>query len=352
MTELERIRARVVAPDAAVADAARRLLDGKTKPRGSLGRIEELAVWYAAVRADAAPPLPAKAIVVMGGDHGVADEGVSAYPAEVTRQMMRNFADGGAAINVLARQAQARVVVVDMGTRAPAVDHPSILSRRIGDGTASFVRGPAMTRAQAERAIAVGVELASALADEGVTLLGIGEMGIGNSSAASAITAALLNVAPAEVVGRGTGVDDAGLARKLEAVRRGLEVNRPDGRDPVDVLAKMGGFEIAGLAGVVLGAAARRVAVVVDGFIAGAAALAAVRLCPAARGHLAAGHCSVEPGHRLVLNALDLRPLLTLDLRLGEGTGAALALALVEAGVRVLGEMATFAGAGVTDAGR
>jgi len=349
MTELERIRTQVVAPDAAFADAARRLLDGKTKPRGSLGRIEELAAWYAAVRRDPAPPLPAKA---MGADHGVADEGVSAYPAEVTRQMMLNFADGGAAINVLARQAQARVVVVDMGTRPPAVDHPSILSRRIGDGTASFVRGPAMSRDQAMRAIAVGVEVASALADEGVTLLGIGEMGIGNSSAASAITASLLNVSPAEVVGRGTGVDDVGLVRKLEAVRRGLEVNRPDGGDALDVLAKVGGFEIAGLAGVVLGAAARRVAVVVDGFIAGAAALAAVRLCPAARGHLAAGHVSVEPGHPLVLRALDLRPLLALEMRLGEGTGAALALALVEAGVRVLGEMATFAGAGVTDAGR
>ena len=339
-------------PDAAVAAETGRLLDGKTKPRGSLGRLEEIARFYAAARGQSRPPAAVKAVVVMGADHGVTEEGVSAYPAEVTRQMLLNFAAGGAAINVLARQAGAQVVVVDMGIREPIADCPEIRSARVGPGTANFTRGPAMSSAEVQLCIERGIALGQELAAEGITLLGIGEMGIGNSTAASALTAAYLGLPPAEVVGRGTGLDEGGVARKIAAVERALAVNRPDAGHALDVLARLGGFEIAGLAGVILGAASRRVPVIVDGFIASSAALAAVRICPRSRGFLLAGHHSIEPGHRRVLAALDLRPVLDLEMRLGEGTGAVLAMALVDASLRILAEMATFAEAQVSDTGR
>ena len=352
MKRIEATVARIGLPDLSAAAEAERRMDAKTKPRGSLGRLEELARFYAGVRADGRPALPVKAIVVMGADHGVAAEGVSAYPAEVTRQMLLNFAGGGAAINVLARQIGARVVVADMGLQQPITDHPAIRQLAVTKGTASFARGPAMTVAQSRTAIERGMELGEELADGGVTLLGIGEMGIGNSTAAAALTAAYLQLPPGEVVGRGTGVDDQGLKRKIAVVERALAVNRPDPSDPLAVLAAVGGLEIAGLAGLALSAAARRIPVVVDGFIASTAALAAVRLAPRVGAFLVAGHRSVEPGHRKVLEALRLRPLLELDMRLGEGTGAALAMILVEAAVRILGEMATFEQAGVSDSGR
>jgi len=291
---------------------------------------------------------PAKAIVVMGADHGVAAEGVSAYPQEVTGQMLLNFAGGGAAINVLARQAGARVVVVDMGVARPLAPAPEIRACRIGAGTANLARGPAMTRAQARAALAAGAALADELARDGVGLLGIGEMGIANTTAASALAAVFTGAPPEEVTGRGTGIDDATFRRKVDVVRRGIEINRPDAGDAVDTLAKLGGFEIAGLAGVVLGAAAARLPVVVDGFIASVAALAAVRIAPLAAGYLIASHRSVEAGHRLVLQALGARPLLDLDLRLGEGTGAALAMPLVDAALAIAAEMATFESAGVS----
>jgi nicotinate-nucleotide--dimethylbenzimidazole phosphoribosyltransferase len=353
-TELARLIARIAPTDARAAEQAQRLLDGKTKPRRSLGRLEDLACRLAAVRGVAQPPLPAKAIVVMAADHGVAEEGVSAYPQEVSGQMLANFARGGAAINVLARHAGAQLVVVDMGVAHPPPPSATLDVRdgRIAAGTANFTRGPAMTRAQALAAIAVGAHIAGELAEGGVGLLAIGEMGIGNTTAASALAALFTGAPPEEVTGRGTGIDDATLRRKIDAVRRGLEVNRPDPRDPVGALAAVGGFEIAGLAGVVLGAAAARVAVVVDGFIAGAAALAAARIAPAAAGYLIASHRSVEAGHRLVLQAIGEQPLLDLDLRLGEGTGAALALTLADAALKILSEMSTFATAGVSDSGR
>jgi nicotinate-nucleotide--dimethylbenzimidazole phosphoribosyltransferase len=360
MIDIARLTARIVAPDARAAADTQRLLDDKTKPRRSLGRLEDLACQIAAVRGapppSSAPPL-AKAIVVMGADHGVADEGVSAYPQEVTGQMLLNFARGGAAINVLARHAGARVVVVDMGVKHPPADlrsgDPAVELRvhRIGPGTANFARGPAMTRAEAEAALGVGAALAEELAAAGVGLIGIGDMGIANTTASAALAALFCGAPPEEVAGRGTGIDDDGLRRKIAAIRRGLEVNRPDARDGVDALAKVGGFEIAGLAGVVLGAAAARVPVVMDGFIASVAALAATRIVPAAAGYLIASHRSVEVGHRLVLQAIGAKPLLDLDLRLGEGTGAALAMTLVDASLRILAEMATFAAAGVADSG-
>lgn len=348
---LAEIVAAVRAPDEELRQRTQLQLDAKTKPRRSLGRLEELACQVAAIRGAGVPPAPTAAVVVMAADHGVVAEGVSAYPAEVTAQMLLNFARGGAAINVLARQAGARLVVVDMGTCVP-VAAPGVLDRRVGAGTRSFTTGPAMTRAEATAAVEAGIALASALVSEGIDLLALGDMGIGNTTAASALTAAFTGIAVEEVTGRGTGVDDLGWTRKVDAIRRALAANRPSPGDPLGVLAALGGFEIAGLAGVVLGAAARRVPVVVDGFITAAAALVAVRLAPAAAGYLIASHRSVEVGHRALLAALGTRPLVDLDLRLGEGTGAALALPIVSASVAILRDMATFASAAVTDTGR
>jgi len=350
MTLVAETIARIAPPDPAVARETQALLDGKTKPRGSLGRLEELACRIAAARGMPVPELPVKAVVVMAADHGVAAEGVSAFPQEVTRQMVANFARGGAAINVLARQAGAEVLIVDMGTVRP-VDLPGVRSVRIGPGTGNIVREPAMTRGQTEAALEAGIAIAGELAARGVTLLATGEMGIANTTSAAALAAHFTGVGPEEITGRGTGVDDAGLARKVEAVRRALALHSRAAADPLDALARLGGFEIAGLAGVVLGAAARRVPVLVDGFISGAAALAAVRLAPAAAAYLVAAHRSVEQGHRHVLAALDARPVLDLEMRLGEGTGAALAMHVVDAAIRVLREMATFAAAGVSDSG-
>jgi nicotinate-nucleotide--dimethylbenzimidazole phosphoribosyltransferase len=352
LIDIGALAARIKPTDAGAAADAQRLLDAKTKPLRSLGRLEDLVCQLAAIRGVGSPPATriTKAIVVMGADHGVAAEGVSAYPQEVTGQMLLNFARGGAAINVLARQAGARLVVVDMGVAHPPTARPEIRVRRIGPGTANFTRGPAMTREQALVALSTGAVLADALARDGVGMIGIGDMGIGNTTASSALAAVFTGAAPEEVTGRGTGIDDATFRRKVDVVRRGLEVNRPDPSDAVDVLAKVGGFEIAGLAGVALGAAAARVPVVVDGFIASVAALAAVRLAPNAAGYLIASHRSVEAGHRLVLKALGKVPFLDLDLRLGEGTGAALAMLLVDAALAISAEMATFESAGVSDA--
>lgn len=330
---------------------AQHKLDFKTKPRNSLGRLEDLACQLCAIYGSTTPVLPQKAIVVMGADHGVAEEGVSAYPQEVTAQMLLNFARGGAAINVLARHAGARVVVVDMGVKQVLPELAEIRSLRVGPGTQNFTRGPAMGEQQALDAIAVGTALAAELVQGGVRLLGIGDMGIGNTTASSALTAVLTGAAAEEVTGRGTGIDDATRKHKVEVIRRGIAANRPARAKPLQVLAALGGFEIAGLCGVVLGAAAKQTPVVVDGFIASVAALCAVRLAPTAADYLIASHRSVEVGHRLVLEQLGRKPLLDLDLRLGEGTGAALAMNLCDAALRVLLEMATFDSAGVTDAG-
>jgi nicotinate-nucleotide--dimethylbenzimidazole phosphoribosyltransferase len=328
------------------ADDARRAFDAKTKPRGSLGRLEDLGVRLAGIRGFVPSSLEA-AIVVAAADHGVAREGVSAYPSEVTAQMVLNFAAGGAAINVLARQAGARLVVVDAGVATP-VEAEGVRQLRLGAGTASFASGPAMSEEQARRGLEMGSELVASLGR--VDVVGLGEMGIGNTTSASAVTAALLDVEPEEVCGRGTGIDDEGLARKVDVVRRGLEANTS--REPLAVLAGLGGFELAVLAGAVLGCARERIAVLLDGFITTAAALVAVRLEPGAADVLIASHRSPEPGHARLLDALGEEPLLDLSLRLGEGTGAALALPLLRSAVAILAEMATFADAGVTDAGR
>jgi nicotinate-nucleotide--dimethylbenzimidazole phosphoribosyltransferase len=324
-------------------EEARRAYDAKTKPRGSLGRLEELGCRIAGIRGFV-PERLESVIVVAAADHGVAAEGVSAYPQEVTWQMVANFAAGGAAINVLARRAGARLIVVDAGVAQP-FEHELVRPVRIGPGTANLATGPAMTAAQAEQALAAGGALVEEL--EGVDVVAIGEMGIGNTTSASALTAAILGVEPELVCGRGTGLDDEGLARKIATVRRALAANAA--REP---LAALGGFEVAFLAGVVLACERRRIAVLLDGFITTAAALAATRLSSSARDVLIASHRSPEPGHSLALQALALEPLLDLDLRLGEGSGAALALPLLQASIAILSEMATFADAGVTDAGR
>jgi nicotinate-nucleotide--dimethylbenzimidazole phosphoribosyltransferase len=336
--------------DAAAADTAR-LLDAKTKPPGSLGRLEELAWRLARIRGEVpARPLP-PAIVVAAADHGVAARGVSAYPQEVTAQMLANFATGGAAICVLARAAGARLVVVDAGVLgAPEID--GVRSEIVDGirGTDDLTVGPAMSRSTAIGSIERGIALAHELADDGVELVGIGEMGIGNTTSASALAAALLTVDPPRVCGPGTGLEGGGLARKVDAVRRGLAANGLPRRDadPVDVLAAVGGSEVAFLVGVCLGAAARRLPIVLDGFITGTAALVASRMQPASTASMIAATRSPEPGHVLVLEALGLGPLLDLGLRLGEGTGAALALPLVRSAVAIVGEMATFDAAGVS----
>jgi nicotinate-nucleotide--dimethylbenzimidazole phosphoribosyltransferase len=323
--------------------------DMLTKPRGSLGRLEEISIQVAGITGEVKPRIQDKVVVVMAGDHGVVEEGVSAYPQEVTAEMVMNFLRGGAGINVFARQAGARVIVVDMGVAADLPHHAGLTVRKVGRGTANLAKGPAMTRAQAVQAIETGADIVEREERGGLGILATGDMGIGNTTPSAAIAAALSGAPAEEIAGRGTGVDQAGLERKISVIRRGLEVNQPAAGDGLDVLSKVGGFEIGGLAGAILAAAFHRKPVVIDGFISGAAAMIAVSLAPAARDYLIAGHVSEERGHRLMLEWLRLRPLLDLNLRLGEGTGAVLAMMLVEAACRALSEMATFDEAGVSE---
>jgi len=348
VTELSRLLDSIAPPSRDGESAARRHLDSLTKPPGSLGRLEEIALRLAVLRGRA-PEVARPVIFTFAADHGVVAEGVSAYPQVVTAQMVENFTRGGAAVNVLARQAGARVVVADFGVATPLERAPDLVECPIGPGTANIAVGPAMTREHAIRAIETGARLAEEAMDAGADLLATGEMGIGNTTAASAITAAITGAPAEQVTGRGTGVDEATLTRKVAAVRRALEVNRPDPRDGLDVLAKVGGFEIGGLTGVILAGAARRVPVALDGFIAGSAALLAVTLAPDSRHALFASHRSAEPGHAHALEHLRLEPYLALGLRLGEGTGAALFIHLARAAALVWSEMATFKAAGVSE---
>jgi nicotinate-nucleotide--dimethylbenzimidazole phosphoribosyltransferase len=335
--------------DEPAMQSARARQDQLTKPRGSLGRLEELSVQLAGMQADPFPRVERKAVIVMAADHGVALEGVSAYPPEVTAQMVLNFLGGGAAINVLARQAGARVSVVDIGVATELQPLPGLTRRKVMCGTRNQAQGPAMTRAEAEQALQVGVEVLNEEAALGLDLVATGDMGIGNTTPSSAIAAALTGLPVPQVVGRGTGIDDQTLGRKIEVIERVLAVNKPNAGDALDVLHKVGGLEIAGLAGVMIAAASRRIPVVVDGFISTAAAMIAVGLASRVREYLIAAHQSVEIGHQAMLRHLNLVPLLDLNLRLGEGTGAALAFHLIEASTRILREMATFDEAGVSN---
>jgi len=347
---LENLIARIGPLDEAALAAARARQDTLTKPRGSLGRLEALAVQLAGITGNPQPDFQHKVIVTMAGDHGVVAEGVSAYPQAVTPQMVVNFLRGGAAINVMARHVGARVVVVDMGVAAALEAHPSLVDKKIAPGTGNIARGPAMSREQAARALLAGAEVVESEMSRGLDILGTGDMGIGNTTPSAAIASALTGRPPAEIAGRGTGVDDAGLARKVAAVQRALAVNRPDPADALGVLARVGGFEIGGLAGAILAAAARRRPVVIDGFISTAAAMIAVGLAPQARPYLIAAHRSQERGHAIMLEWLGLDPLLDLDMRLGEGTGAALGISLAEVACKIVREMATFGEAGVSEA--
>jgi len=341
--------------DAAAMAAARDHLDRLTKPPGSLGRLEELAIGVAGITGQPFASIARRAIVVAAGDHGVARQGVSAYPSDVTAQMIANFVGGGAAINALAEAAGTSLTVVDVGVAGPiTMDLPGgeravrLIRARIRDGTADMTEGPAMTREEALRAIAAGLDVVAGLRVAGVDVVGIGDMGIGNTTAASAIVAVMAGAAPAAVTGRGTGIDDATHRRKVAAIERAIARNAPDPADPISVLAAVGGLEIGALVGVILGAVAGRVPLVLDGFITGAAALLAAGLAPGVAERVVAAHRSVEPGHAIVLGRLGLRPLLELDLRLGEGTGAALAIQLIDAAVRLRDGMATFTSAAVS----
>jgi nicotinate-nucleotide--dimethylbenzimidazole phosphoribosyltransferase len=333
---------------AAMAAAAARQAD-LTKPAGSLGRLEGLSIQLAGIQGKASPVIEKKAMFTLAGDHGVVKEGVGNWPQEVTAQMVQNFLHGGAAINVLSRLAGARIIFADLGVASDLPAHPRLIVKKVGHGTADICRGPAMSRDEAVKSIEAGIDLVNTEAAVGIDIAGTGDMGIGNTTASSAIFAAITGKSAAEVTGRGTGLSDEQLAAKVGLVKKALEVNRPNGKDGLDVLAKVGGFEIGGLAGVMLGAAARRVPVVIDGFISGAAALIATTLAPQVKDYLIASHTSAEAGHPLLCEALGLEPLLDLGMRLGEGTGAALGIIICEAAARTLNEMATFAEAGVSE---
>lgn len=341
---LERIRP--VNPE--MQQQARLLLDNKTKPLGSLGRLEEFASRIVAISGSLQPDVSKKVIFTFAGDHGIVEEGVSLFPKEVTPQMVLNFLSGGAGINVLARHAGADVRVVDVGVDYDFADTVGLIQKKVAYGTKNFAKGPAMTREEMRAALMAGIELAEQCRTERVGLVGTGEMGIGNTTPSSAIIAAISGKSVADVTHRGTGINDAALLNKIRVIEQGLAVNNPDPKDPLEVLARVGGLEIAAIAGLVLGCAANSIPVVIDGFISTAGALIASELHPNVRDYIFAAHESVEIGHSFMLERVGVRPILNLDLRLGEGTGAALAMTLIEAGVKVLNEMATFEQAGVS----
>jgi len=328
---------------------AQERLDRLTKPVGSLGQLEEIARRYAAIVEKVKPVLGKKIIYTFAADHGVVAEGVSAYPKEVTHQMVYNFLRRGAGINVLARHAGAEVVVVDIGVDHDFEPAAGLVIRKIARGTKNMAQGPALSLPEVRGAIAVGLEMADQAQEAGATLVGTGDMGIGNTTASSAILSCLAGLPVAEVTHRGTGIDDPGLQRKIRAIEQALRINAPDPRDPLEVLAKVGGLEIAGIAGLIIGCAFHRIPVVVDGFISTAAAMIAAALNPAIREYLFASHQSVEIGHRFMWEYLGQKPIVNLSLRLGEGTGAALAMSIIEAAVKILTEMATFTEAGVAE---
>jgi nicotinate-nucleotide--dimethylbenzimidazole phosphoribosyltransferase len=339
-------------PDGSAADAAARHLDSLTKPRGSLGYLETIVRRYAAIRHDPEARMGRAAITLFAADHGIAEEGVSAYPQAVTLEMLRNIAAGGAAISVLARRFGFDLAITDAGvkTDSSATPFAGVTYRRVGPGTRNFRRGRAITIDEARAAIEIGIASLDRLADNGATLVGIGEMGIGNSSSAAAILSAATGIPPAEIVGRGTGLDDAALRHKIAVVTSALEFHRERLKTGgLDLLSAVGGFEIAAMAGVCIAGAARRIPIMVDGYIAAAAVAVAARLDPDIKDHLMFGHRGAEGGHARVLEHWGVPPLLDLDMRLGEGTGAALAMNLVQTALALYAEMATFASAGVSE---
>ncbi|UVI32599.1 nicotinate-nucleotide--dimethylbenzimidazole phosphoribosyltransferase [Paenibacillus spongiae] len=345
MTTIESIRM----PDREAMDAAERHLNSLTKPPGSLGKLEAIARQTAGITGELVPDLSARAVIVMAGDHGVCEEGVSAFPSEVTPQMVHNFLAGGAAVNVLARQANAGVFCVDVGVNAELA-HPKLISRKVRFGTANMTREPAMKREEAVAAITAGIETVEQLYSEGYRMFATGEMGIGNTTASAALCTVLADMPIEEAVGLGTGIDEGRRQHKIQVVERALAVNRPDAADAIDTLAKVGGLEIAGLAGVLIGAASLSCPVIVDGFISTAAALIASKIAPQSVPYMLGSHLSHEQGHRQLLQAVGLSPIIHMDMRLGEGTGAVLCFHFVDAALLIMQEMATFESAGVSQA--
>jgi len=348
MDIIETTLARIKPVNQELLAQAQARLDNKTKPLGSLGRLEEFARRMAAISGTLEPDMSRKVVFTFAGDHGIVEEGVSLFPKEVTPQMVFNFLSGGAGVNVLARHNGAEVRVVDVGVDYDFGGTPGMIHAKVARGTKNFAKGPAMTRDEALAALQVGIELADRCKTEGIALVGTGEMGIGNTTPSSAIIAAISGIPVRDLTHRGTGIGDAALEQKIRVIEQGLALNEPDANDPLDVLAKVGGLEIAAIAGLVLGCAANSIPVVIDGFISTAGALIASELHPHVRDYVFAAHRSVEIGHRFMLERIGASPILDLDLRLGEGTGAALAMGLIEAGVKIMKEMATFEQAGVS----
>ena len=353
---IEEIIKEIKPVDADYYAKAQARLDNLTKPKGSLGRLEEIAARIVAITGKLKPSVKNKVIFTMAGDHGICDEGVSAYPQEVTPQMVYNFMRGGAGINVLARHVGAEVIVVDMGVKekikveGAGSGAKGFRDKKIACGTKNFAKEPAMTREEAIKSITGGVKVFNEIYEENkIDLAGVGDMGIGNTTPSSAIVAAITGEDVALLTGRGTGINDASYAHKIEVIKKALALHKPDSKDPIDVLSKVGGFEIGGIAGVILAAASKKVPVAVDGFIASCGALLAFEICPNVKDYMFFAHQSVEAGQLAILRRLNQRPILNLDMRLGEGTGAALAMGIIEAAVKVLNEMATFGEAGVSE---
>ena len=339
--------------DSKVMEKVQQRLNTLTKPQGSLGRLEELARHIAGITGQESPKFKHKVIFTLAADHGVTDEGVSAYPKEVTSQMVYNFLRGGAGINVLSKQINARVVIVDMGVATELENAErgmrNFKNCKINHGTGNFTKGPAMTRSDAMKSIETGNKLVEEEIDNGVDIIGTGDMGIGNTTPSSAITSVFTGCRAEDVTGYGTGINEFTWSNKVESIKKGIALNKPDSSNPIDVLAKVGGYEIGGIAGVILGAAWHRIPVVIDGFISGAGALIATNLAPQAKDFIIASHCSQERGHKYALDNMKLKPLLDLNMRLGEGTGAALAMSLCESAIRILNEMATFGEASISE---
>lgn len=346
MEKLNYVLNRIESIDRQMMDITQKRLDSLTKPLGSLGRLEDLAKKVAGITSNEKPKIKNKVIFTMAGDHGVVEEGVSAYPQEVTPQMVLNFINGGAGINVLARHIGTKVVVVDMGV-AVDITHPEVINKKVGYGTKNIAKGPAMTKEQAIKSIENGIEVVESQKEK-IDIIGTGDMGIGNTTPSSAIVATITGEEVEKVTGRGTGIRDEIFDNKVRIIKMALKINEPNPEDAIDVLSKVGGFEIGGITGVILASAKNKIPIVIDGFISGAAALLAYKLKPEVKDYMIASHQSVEQGHKILLEYLGLEPLLNLDMRLGEGTGAALGIGLIEAGVKILNEMATFEEANVS----
>ncbi len=335
--------------DLCLMQKAQNRLDHLTKPINSLGRLEDLAKLIVGISGNENPQFANKVVFTFAADHGVAEEKVSAFPQEVTAQMVYNFLNGGAGINILANHAGARVVIADIGVANDLKTHPKLISKKIAAGTKNMAKGPAMTRNEAIKSIETGIEIYENELKTGIDICGIGEMGIANTTASSALTAIFTKTKIEEITGKGTGIDDKALKNKISVIKRAIAINKPTATDPIDVLAKIGGLEIGALSGIIIASASHKVPVVLDGFISGAAALVAYSLEPKTREYMIASHCSVESGHKHILKHLGLKPLFDLSLRLGEGTGAAIGIMLAEASIKILTQMATFENAGVSN---